>query len=519
MEWSVGHIATKRAMFTPDKTAIIFEDTPITYKEINRHANQAAHYLKQAGLKKGDRLAVDLMNCPEFVYLYFAAAKLGFIFVPLNFRLVGPEIEYQLNNCGARILFFHDAFAPVIDSIRTTVLVESNKFIWLKSRKLKTSDCPAWAAEYEEIVNRFPDAEPIPDQPVHVDDPLAIIYTSGVTGAPKGACVSHNQTYYKNLQNMLYAGLRPEDVSLSQLPLFHSGGLFISLTPSMMAGLTLLMRQSFDPVKFAEDIQTYRATVVFALTTMWKIILDTGKLKQIDTSSVRKVLGGGERTPASMIEALAEQNIYMEQGFGQTENSYMMKLPRKDIFRKMGSVGLPGYCSDIWIADEKFKPMPPGQIGEIVARGPTVMSGYWNMPEQTEKAIVNGVLKTGDLGYMDEEGYFYIVDRAKSMYRSGGENVYPAEVEKALSAHPKIQHVAIVGVPDGRWGETGKAYVVPVEGETLTLEEVHAFLRDRLARFKHPTIIELLKEMPMTASGKIKRAELQPTSVSNKEAS
>lgn len=517
MKWSIGYIPKKRAMFSPNKEALIFEDTPITYGEINCRVNQAAHFLKSAGMKMGDRLAVDLMNCPEFVYLYFAAAKLGLIFVPVNFRLVGPEIEYQLNNCGARMLVFHDLLGEIIEPIRDSLPVEPDKYICVKSLFPGAPQCPQWAAAYDEAVEGRPDAEPEPDRPVDLDDPLAIIYTSGVTGAPKGAVVSHHQTYFKNLQVMLYSGLGPEDVYLAQLPLFHSAGLFIMLTPSLTAGVTIIMRQGFDPARFATDIETYRATVVFALTTMWKFILETGKLDEVDLSSVRRVTGGGERTPPSLIEALASRGIHMQQGFGQTENSAMTMLPKEDIIRKMGSVGMPGYCTEIWIADDDLAPLPAGQVGQIVARGPTVMSGYWNMPEQTARTIVDGILKTGDMGYMDEEGYLYIVDRAKSMYRSGGENVYPAEVEKILSAHPKIQHVAIVGVPDERWGETGKAFVVPAAGQTITLDELRAFLSGKLARFKHPTQLEILGEMPMTASGKIKRVDLEPQTKKNRD--
>jgi len=508
MEWNIGCIMNKREIFTPEKNALIFEDKPITYKELNHRINKTAHYLQGLGLNKGDRIAVDLLNSPEFICLYFAAAKLGLIFVPLNFRLVEPELEYQLNDCGARLLAFHDVFAGTVNSIRDSVPVEKDKFLFVRSLMSSSEESPEWAISYEDVIADQPAHEPLPDRAIDVDDPLAIIYTSGVTGKPKGAVVSHNQTFYKNFQIILYSGLHPDDVYLAQLPLFHSGGLFISLTPALCAGVTTIMRQGFNPEQFAVDIERYSATVVFALTTMWKFILDTGKLDEIDTSSIRQVIGGGERTPITMIEKLAERGIYMQQGFGQTENSAMMMLPKEDIRRKQGSVGLPGFFTDIWVADKDGRALPPGEVGEIVARGPTVMSGYWNKPAMTAEAINDGVLKTGDLGYMDEDGYFYIVDRAKSMYRSGGENVYPAEVEKALMNHPKIQNVAIVGMPDEKWGETGKAFVVPEDGETIALEEIREFLTGKVAKYKYPTILELLDEMPITASGKIRKAAL-----------
>lgn len=509
MEWNVGKIMTKRAMVTPKKTALIYEDIPISYKELNDRVNQFAHYLKEKGIRKGDRISVLLLNCPEFLEVYFAAAKLGVIFVPLNFRLVGPELEYQLNDCGSRLIVFHDSLAPNLETIRSKIGVGKDKFLCLESGLPDSPESPEWAVEYNEAIGGLPPEEPKPDEPVEFDDPLAIMYTSGVTGAPKGAVLSHQQTYFKNFQIGLYTDMRGEDIFLSQLPLFHSGGLFISLTPTFCYGATFIMRQSFKPEEFAKDIERYRATIIFALTTMWRFVLQSNALKGVDVSSVRVVLGGGERTPLSMLDQLAEKGLYMQQGFGQTENSAMMVLPREDIQRKKGSIGLPGFFTEIWIQDENGRELPPGEIGEIVARGPTVMSGYWNMPEKTAETIVNGVLHTGDLGYRDEEGYFYIVDRAKDMYRSGGENVYPAEIEKVLVGHPKIANVAIIGVPDEKWGETGMAFVVPQDGKELTKEEIFDFLKGKVAKYKFPRHVKFVDALPMTASGKIRKAVLK----------
>jgi fatty-acyl-CoA synthase len=514
VQWDVGCIPRKRAELHPDKRAIIFEDQPITYRELNEGVNRCAHLFQSKGILKGDRIAVVLLNCVEFLEAYFAAAKLGAIFVPLNWRLAPPELEYQLNDCGARMVLVHDSFLTNLDSVRRKVKVEEDKFIFLVSGSptmpgFAMPGCPDWAEAYHGLVEQRPAAEPIPDTPVRLDDPLAILYTSGTTGNPKGAVLSHGQTYFKNFQIATYTGGTPEDVNLGQVPLFHSAGLFISATPALCGGTTLLMRRGFDPNEFAEDIQRYRATVVGALTTMWRMILETGKLDEIDTSSVRVVIGGGERTPPSLFEELAKRGLYMQQGFGQTENSFMTLLPKEDVFRKMGSIGKPGFFTDVWIARQDGTRAAPGEIGEFVARGPTVMSGYWNLPEKTEEAIRDGVLKTGDLGYMDEEGYFYIVDRAKDMYRSGAENVYPAEVEKVLAGHPKISNVAVIGVPDEKWGETGLAFVLPAQGETVTQEEILEFLTDKVARFKHPKTILFVDDLPVTATMKVKKEELK----------
>jgi fatty-acyl-CoA synthase len=510
VQWDVGYIIRKRALKNANKTAIIFEDEPVTYGALNEGVNRCAHFLQKKGLKKGDRMVVLMLNCIEFLEAYFAAAKLGIIFVPLNWRLVGPELEYQINDCGARLILFHDSFLGSIDGIRTRLTVEEDKFIYCQSGNPGMPSCPDWAQDYASGVADRPVAEPTPDAPVEVEDPLAIVYTSGVTGFPKGAVLSHSQTYFKCFQTAMYTdGGGENDVMVAQLPLFHSGGLFIVATPAIFGGITLIMRRGFDPNEFAEDIQRYRATIVFALTTMWRIILETGKLDQVDVSSVRSVMGGGERTPMRLFDELAKRGLYMQQGFGQTECSAMTLLPKDDIQRKMGSIGKPGFFVHVWIGDRNGNELPPGEIGEMLAKGPTVMSGYWNLPEISKRTVTNGVLHTGDLGYMDEEGYLYIVDRAKDMYRSGGENVYPAEVEKVLAQHPAIANVAIIGVPDDKWGETGMAFIQPMPGQKITTEEILEFLKGRAAKYKHPTRFEFVEELPLTATMKVKKSELK----------
>ncbi|MEW5735284.1 MAG: AMP-binding protein [Thermodesulfobacteriota bacterium] len=513
VQWDVGFLLYKRAMMHPEKNAIIFEDEPVTYRSLNEGANRCAHFLQKKGLKKGDRMVVLMLNCIEFLEAYMAAAKLGVVFVPLNWRLVGPELEYQINDCGARLVIFHDSFLGSLEGIRTRLTVEEDKFIVAKSGTPGMPACPEWAKDYTDGTADMPAKEPTPDTPVTMDDPLAIMYTSGVTGNPKGAVLSHGQTYFKCFQTVLYTedsvrGVE-DQVMVAQMPLFHSGGLFIVATPALFGGITLIMRRGFDPNQFAEDIQRYRATIVFALTTMWRFILETGKLDQIDVSSVRSVLGGGERTPPSLFEELAKRGLYMQQGFGQTECSAMTLLPKEDIHRKMGSIGKPGFFTHVWVGDKNGKELPAGEIGDILAKGPTVMSEYWKLPEATKRALVNGVLHTGDLGYMDEEGYLYIVDRAKDMYRSGGENVYPAEVEKVLAANPKIANVAIIGVADDKWGETGMAFVQMKPGQSITPAEILEFLQGKVAKYKHPTRFEFVDELPLTATMKVKKSLLK----------
>ena len=503
--WNIGCIIRKKAQTYPNKTAIVFEDTPVTFKELDEGSNRCAHLMLNAGVKRGDRVAALLENSTEFFEIYFAAAKIGAIFVPLNTRLVGPEFVYQLNDSGARMMFLHDSFAATIDGIRSELTIADDDYILLHD----SADRPEWGRDYLELMNGQSKEEPVLDEPVSITEPLAIIYTSGTTGNPKGAVVSHEQTFYKSNQVAMYFDSRMEDVVVAQMPMFHSGGLFVVATPTLNTGATLILRRNFDPEVFAKDIEKYKGTVVFGLTTMWRMILSSKMLDHIDVSSVRRVMGGGERTPQTLMDGLAEKGLYMQQGFGQTENSFMMLMPQEDIQRKPGSIGKPGSFTDVWIADEEGNRLGPNETGEIVASGPTVMSGYWGLPEKTAETIVDGVLHTGDLGYIDEDGFFYIVDRAKDMYRSGGENVYPAQVEKILLGHPAIINVAIIGVVDENWGETGKAFLVLEPNETITLEEIHAFLENKVSRYKFPLHIGVLDELPMTATMKVRKAELK----------
>lgn len=508
VKWNIGCIIRKKAQTYPNKTALVFEDTPVTYLELNEKSNRCAHMMLNVGVKKGDRVAALLENSIEFFEVYFAAAKIGAIFVPLNTRLVGPEFEFQLNDSGARMLFLHDSFAKTINSIRSDLTIDNDSYIFLKDTACAT-DSLEWGNHYHELADGLSKDEPVLDAPVFMDDPLAIIYTSGTTGNPKGAVVSHEQTFYKSSQVGMYFDSGLDDVIVAQMPMFHSGGLFVIATPAFNSGTNLILRRGFDPAVFVKDVEKYKGTIVFGLTTMWRLILASKMLDHCDISSVRRVMGGGERTPLSLMQGLAERGLHMQQGFGQTENSFMMLMPQEDIQRKPGSIGKPGSFTDVWIADEEGTKLGPNKTGEIVASGPTVMSGYWGLPEKTAETIVDGVLHTGDLGYMDDEGFFYIVDRAKDMYRSGGENVYPAQVEKILLGHPAVNNVAIIGVADDRWGETGKAFLVLEPNATITLEEVHAFLEGQVSRYKFPSHIGILDELPMTATMKVRKAELK----------
>jgi len=503
MEFTVGTLLTKWSVYTPDKTAVIFDDKEISYRELNENVNRTANYLLAKGIKKGDRVSEILQNCPELLYLYFAAAKIGAVFCPINIRLTAEEIQYQLNDSGSRFLLFDDSLAEKVEAVRLNASIEKEGYC------CADGNVPEWATDYKrELMNCSTD-EPHLSEPVDWEDIQIIMYTSGTTGNPKGAMLSHRKTFFNTLNAFFYHELRVEDIVLSPYPLFHSAGLLIYGTPALSRGATILLRKTYTPEQMLKDIETYKVTTFGAVTTVLKRIMDSGLIDDYDLSSVRIFGGGGEKTPIDLIERLASKGLNLQQRMGQTETSTICSLPRRDTLRKKGSIGLPVIYADVKIVDESGKEMPPGEKGEIVVKGPTVMSGYWNKPEETAKTIRDGILHTGDLAYRDEEGYFYIVDRIKDMYRSGGENVYPAEVEKLLLANPKISQVAIIGVPDPKWTEVGKAFIVTKEGESITKAEVLEFLEGKVAKFKMPVYVQFMDSLPATAAGKVRKIELK----------
>lgn len=502
---AIGDFLTKHTLYRPNKVAAIIDDIPYTYKYINDRSNKLANFLVEKGIKKGDRISVILLNCIEFLEVYFAAAKVGAIFVPLNYRLTPPELEFQLNDCGSRLIVFHDEFNNVVESMIGRVPVEKDKFFVVGENVMSMS----FAQAYEEAIKDFPTDEPRPEQPVDWEDAQAIMYTSGVTGNPKGALLSHRKTLFNAINAEFYFDITSADIYFSPLPLFHSGGLFVTATPTMFKGATFITYRKFDPKGVLKTIEKYRVTIFLALTTLLNFIVKNERLQDYDLSSVRASFGGGERTAPELFEHFAKNGFVLQSGFGQTENSIMLFLSKEDAIRKKGCLGVPTFFCDVRIFKEHGVEADPFEVGEICVKGPTVMMGYWNRPEDTARTIIDGWLHTGDLGYYDDEGYFWFVDRIKDMYRSGGENVYPAEIEKALVTHPKIQNCAIIGVPDDKWGETGKALIILRQGETLTKEEIYEYLQGKVARYKFPSHIQFVDSFPHTESGKVKKSDLK----------
>ena len=509
IQWNIGKIIQKWALATPEKQAIIVDGKSQTYDELNCEANKIAHAFNEMGLRKGDRIAVLCFNCIEVASAYIAAAKLGLVFIPLNNRLTSKELLFQLTNSGSSALILDEPLSDRIEPIIEELGFPSSRILSVSSFDPESETTTDWHTSLKETIVTMPSREPEPTEPVLLNDPLAIIYTSGTTGAPKGAVVSHLETHFKCLQVILYGDLRQDDKWFTMMPLFRSGGMFVALTPILLRGATLITSKNFNGKRFLEYCKKYKPSVLLASTTMWRLILKDIDPGESYFDSVRVCFGGGEVTPMSLIEQLENIGIQMRMGFGQTENSFMASQSVEHIKSHYGAVGRAGFFTDIWIQNKQGETAVPGEIGEIVARGPTVMSGYWDLPEKTAETIVDGVLHTGDLGYIDEDGHIFLSGREKDMYRTGGENVYPAEIENILSDHPDIHDASVIGVTDPDWGETGKAFIVLEKDATLSKGDILAFLNSKLARYKLPKHFEFIDALPVNDSGKALKNELR----------
>jgi fatty-acyl-CoA synthase len=496
---NIGNWIRKWSVLQPHKKALIFEDRPFTYQEVNLRTNQLSNFLLNVGVQKGDRISILLYNSHQYIEIFFALSKIGAILVPLNWRLAGPELEFLIEDSGARMLIFDVEFEEAIASIRPHLNLSSQDYLTIGT------PCPNWTRDYEDTLHKYPNHEPIVRTPVGDEDPHIIMYTSGTTGVPKGAVLPHRKTFFNALNADIFYHLSSKDVMVVTRPLFHSGGLLVDAIPVLYKGGTLVLRRRFQHQEIFEAIEKYRVTLVEMAGTLFQFLLQKYDPSQYDLSSVRFYFTGGERIPSAMLKEYHEKGITISQIFGLTETSSITWLPYEDSIRKMGSVGLPIFHGEVRIIDKRGNDVSPGEVGEIIVKGPGIMSGYWNRPELTAETLREGWLHTGDLARMDEEGYIYIVDREKDMYISGGENVYPAEIEKVLFTHPKVFDAGIVGVSDIKWGEVGKAFIVLKPGETMTQTEVLEFLKGKIAKYKIPKYVEFVGELPKTPSGKIQK--------------
>ncbi len=495
----------------PEKPAILYEGEEITYWELHQRADRASCWFQSLGIEKGDRVAAMLPNCPEFLEIYLACSRLGAIFIPVNFRLAGPELEYTLRNGRPRLFVFGERYEGIVESLGL------DRDLPLMLQAVLRKKPAAGGQENSRFLDYVRDSAPMEGKspfltkslgPADPEEPHVIMYTSGTTGQPKGAVLSHRKTFFNCLNADIFFKLHFDDVMLVLLPLFHSGGLFIQASPMLYKGATMVIHPRFDPVRAFQEIERHRVTKFLGVPTVYRALLGVDPAEKGSLASLKVSAIGGEKTTPKLLAACSEAGFPLRQIMGQTETSILLWASEEDSLRRPGTVGRPVFHAEVEIVDAVGKRVVPGEVGEIVVRGSIMMKEYWQDPVRTEETIVNGWLHTGDLARQDEDGFFYLVDRSKDMYISGGENVYPAEVERVLREHPGIEDVAVVGLPDETWGEVGVAYVIAKDGSRCTLAQLHGFCEGRLAKYKWPKKIVLCEEFPRTALGKVRKHAL-----------
>jgi fatty-acyl-CoA synthase len=511
-EAGVGDWVAKRQMLTPDKLAVIFEDHEWTYRQLNERVNQAARMLMDLGLVKGDRIAILASNCHQYLELLWACTKTGIVFVPLNTRLVSRELEYFITQCVPKALFYGGEFSGVAQELKSLSNTRCIRGYICIDQPQDTTN-----GGYESWIQRYPVEEPPVSDPPTMEDPQVILFTSGTTGRAKGAILPHRKTLWNTINNEnAFDFVGSSVIYLLNLPMFHSGGLFIATMPVIHKGGTLLIHRNFDPGKVLQDVERYRVTLLGGVPAMFQMIITHPDFDRYDLSSLQGVAVGAQITPISLLEQIRDKFKLEAVGqvFGATETSVCITLTpdRPRDLEKVGSIGLPLFHGEVKVAGKTGEPVRPGsgEVGEICYRGPMTMLGYLNDPEKTREAIdQEGWFHYGDMATVDEDGYIFVVDRKTDMYISGGENIYPKEVENILIDHPKIMNIAIIPKPDARWGESGLAIVNPHPGQELTAKEVLDFGSGKVAKYKLPKeVIITDKPIPQTATGKIFKYKL-----------
>ena len=528
----IGDYLGRRQLYSPDKLAIIDAGkTPaleLTYRQMNERANRLANWLcNTVGVQKGDRVAILARDGVEHLDLFYACAKLGAIHTPLNWRLHWRELLDLLELTTPKALLFSDDFKDAVAQIERSIAHSQLSTINAGSThaaSVTTATRPqtlghflhlegpglAFSCAYQDTLDEA-SAAPVTCEALEAEDTACLLFTGGTTGLPKGAMISHRMIVW-NVMNTVIHDLQHDDVYINIFPLFHAGGLFTYLSSQVIFGNTTVLTRQFDPVQVLDLLQRYRATVFAAVPTMYQMLTTAPNWDSADLSSLRFCTSGGAPLPVPLIEKYTrEKGIRFKQGFGMTEfGPGLFALPPEDAIRKAGSIGRPNFFVDVRVVDEDNRPLGPNQAGELLLRGPSRSSGYWQNPDAYAAVLdAGGWFHTGDIVRYDEEKYFYVVDRKKDMFISGGENVYPAEIEAALYHHPAVHMAAVIGVPDAKWGEVGKAIVVLKPDAEATADELLAHMAANLARYKVPKSVEFRRELPLSGMGKILRRELR----------
>ena len=482
----LGGWPARRAAISPDRVALIFGDTTTTYAGLHDRVRRLAGRLRAAGIGPGERVAYLGPNHPAFVETMFATYAAGGIFVPLNFRLTAPEIDYQLADSGAKLLIFDPSCAATASGIDEVPL----------------SAYEGWLAAGEPAVD---------DVAVALDDPACILYTSGTTGRPKGAVLTHGNLVWNSYNVLVCVDVTGDSVTLISAPMFHVAALNQCVLPTFLKGGCSVIMPSWDVDAAFDLIERHGVTWMFGVTTMFAGLARSPRWPSADLGSVRNMMVGGAAVPTALIKTYLERGLTFCQGYGMTETAPGATfLEAPESAAHAGSAGVPVFFAEVRCVRPDLMPVAVGEPGEVQVRGPNVTPGYWGDPAATASAYADGGwFRTGDLAVVDEGGHYHIVDRLKDMFVSGGENVYPAEVEAAIFEHPAVLEAAVVGVPDERWGEVGRAFVVLAPGSSVPTEALQEFLSSRLARYKVPKYLDIVASLPRTGSNKVRKAPLR----------
>lgn len=496
--------ASQWALYSPEKTAFKEAETgrSLTFGTLHRQANQLAYRLTaHFGVKKGDRVAVLAENCLEYVVLFCTAQKTGCTLVPLNYRLSAPELDYLLRDSKPRLVIGESKFQHLLDGASFYKKIPHR---W--SLEALAAYCDG-AIPTDSTLN-------FPGVLLRDDDPIFILYTSGTTGFPKGALYTHRMLFWNSINTAMSLVVNSESRTVNVMPPFHTGGWNVLTTPFLHHGGYTCLTKKFDPATVLQLLEQERVTLFMGVPTMLKMLADEPGFELADFSSLLYIIVGGEPMPVPLIERWHAKGVLIRQGYGMTEvGPNLTSLHHTDAVRKRGSIGRPNFYVETRIVDEQGQDCPPDQPGELLLRGPMVTPGYWRNRLATQKALEGGWFHTGDLVRQDAEGYLYVVDRLKNMFISGGENVYPAEIERVLVSCPTVAEAAVVGVPDERWGEVGRAFVVLRPGAAASEADLLAYCGERLARFKIPKSVMFLEALPKNDAGKINRLGLRKVAV------
>jgi fatty-acyl-CoA synthase len=489
VRWDLDWIE-KRSQLTPDRVAVVDGETNQrwSYQELNQRAHILACFLEKQGVQKGDRVAIICPNHISYFDFLFSCMKLGAIFVPLNWRLSAHEIEVILADCSPKIIGFHSRYENILP----------------KSDRMVQLDHAQYSKNFQNL--EFYQA----NQDLSENDPLTIIYTGGTTGKSKGVVLTHANIGWNALNTIVSWDLQADDVTLTYLPMFHTGGLNALTLPILMMGGTVLIANDFNAEQAVHLIEQEKCTISLMVPTMYHLMIQAKGFETATFTHMKTFLSGGAPCPLPIYEAFSRKGVAFKEGYGLTEagpNNFY--IDPAEAMEKKGSIGKPMMFNKAKVINDEGKEAAPNEVGELLLYGNHVFLKYWNNPEATSETIKNDWLHTGDLAKMDEDGYFYIVGRKKEMIITGGENVYPLEIENCLQNHPSVSEVAVVGLPDTKWGEAVAAFISVTPNSDVTAQELKEYCLTKLGKYKVPKLFWLMPDLPKTHVGKIDKRFLK----------